>query len=642
MTEHSDIVKKIKEEFSSPPKKDWMLVAEQSLKGKPVEKISSLNYEGVNVQPIYSKEDIETLSQIINSTPGSFPFVRGKNFDGYKTKSWEISQPIIAKDSAEFNAKLKDYLSRGQTSVTCISNDYDNTITNFFPKNSTEFSKAFDGIDLKNVPINFFVGQNASKYLEIIDNYIENHNLSWSDIQGGLDFDPIADLVTKGNCNYPLESAFNDLKKHLRKMANSSFCPVSVSGLPYREGGADAVQELAFILATSVHYLRNLLNDFDIDYLVKKIRLVLSTGSDFFVEIAKIRAVRMLWAKIIKEFGGNLESQKANIYIKSLEMNKSSLDIYVNMLRNTTEALSSIIGGCDTLELLNFDSTVKNKKSEDLKDIIFSERVTRNTQLVLAEECLLKEVTDPAGGSYYIEYLTNEIAQKSWLLFQEIEKQGGIFESLKLGFPQNEVARTKALRIKNLATRKDVVLGANKYPNLSESQQITESPEPKSTAHNSQLITPIPKFRASEVFETLRMKAIEFQKKTGKTPKVYICAMGPLSKHKARVDFTTDFLHVGGIETEYNGGFSGYEDAAKAFLESGLNVVVFCSSDEIYTEFVPQLSRLIKKAKPFTKIILAGYPADKIEEYKNAGVDEFIHIKADIVKILQDIYNDLI
>lgn len=646
MSEHSNIVKKINEEFHSPQKKDWLLVAEQSLKGKPIEKISSLNYEGINVQPIYSKEDIETLNQIINTPPGSFPFLRGKIFDGYKTKPWDISQPIFANNPTEFNSKLKDYLSRGQTAVTFnLSDDY-NTLPNFFPKNSDELSKALDGINLKSLPLNFFAHQNALKHLEIIDNFIENNNLTWTDIQGGLDFDPIADLVSHGYLTYSLDLAFLDLKKYLKKIEKSNFYPISISGLPYREGGADAVQELAFTLATSVYYLRNLINDFDINYLAKHIRLVLSTGSDFFVEIAKIRAARLLWAKIIKEFDGNQDAQKAYIYIKSLEMNKSSLDIYVNMLRNTTEALSAIIAGCDSLELLNFDHSINIQKSEDSNNISFSERVTRNAQLVLAEECLLKEVADPAGGSYYIEHLTYEITSKTWSLFQEIEKQGGIYQSLKLGFPQNQVEKTKTLRIKNLASRKNVVLGANKYPNMSDefNFQFSQSnvAEKKYSENIKKEITPIPKFRASQVFESLRIKALEFQKATGKTPKVFICAFGPLSKHKARVDFTTDFLHVGGIETEYNGGFSTYEDAAKSFLESGLNVLTFCSSDDLYPDFVPQLARLIKKAKPFTKIILAGYPAEKIDEFKNAGVDEFIHIKADIVKILNDIYSDLI
>jgi len=676
MLEDSDIIKKIEEEFSATHKDDWQQIARQSLKGKPLDKISSLNYEGINVQPVYSKEDVEITSQFFRVPPGEFPFTRGKELDGYRKQPWYISQTISVNNAREFNLKLKDNLSRGQTAVTLrigegkrekgegrksITN-YELRITNFFPKNSTEFKIAFDGIDLKNLPFNLFAGQNALEELEVFNKYLEENNLNWTDIQGGIDFDPIGNLVSEGNLNYSLESAFEDLKKFLKKKLNPHFQPVTISGLPYREGGANAVQELAFTLATAVNYIRLLCSNVSIDEIAPKIRFVLTTGSDFFVEIAKIRAMRVLWANIIMEFGGNEDSQKLNLYVRSLEMNKSNLDVYVNLLRNTTEALAGIIGGCDTIEI-NSQFTIHNSQlSENLE---FSERVTRNTQLVLAEECMLKEVSDPAGGSYYIEELTSEIAKKSWGLFQDVEKRGGILEALKLGFPQDEVAKIRTERIKNLATRKDVVLGANKYPNLKEEFTIHNSqftineekgkremgeeivnknsqiPKPN-TLYPKPQIVPIPSFRTSAVFESLRMKAIEFQEKTGRSPKVFIGAMGPLSKHKARVDFTTDVLHVGGIEVDYNDGFSAYEDTAKGFLESGLNVIVFCSSDDIYPEFVPQLARLIKRGKPFAKIILAGYPTDKIEEYKNAGVDEFIHIKADIVKVLEDIYSDLI
>ena len=674
MIDPKNISKEISAEFDNSQFDEWKAMAEKSINTNSLDKLTSGTYENIDVKPLYSKQDIDNLGFQISEFTGVPPYLRGTQINGYKIKKWDMSQELIAFDANEFNKKVKENLSRGQTAIALnsqlITHNSKLKTKNYVPRNADDFKIAFDGIDLKKVPLNIFAGDDSFEYLNVIEGFLSESKQNWNDIKGGIDCDPIGKLVETGTMTDLFENVFDEIKKYIEKAGNSEFKFISVSGIPYREGGGNVLHELAFTLATSVFYVRELLKrNIEIDNISQKMRFVLTTGNDFFLEIAKIRAVRILWAKVIKEFGGNEESQKLNLYIKSLEMNKSELDPWVNLLRNTTEAMSSIFGGCDTIEIGNFfdgsrqssvgsrqsavdsrQSTVESLKvnSKFSENLEFSERVTRNTQIVLAEECDLTEVCDPAGGSYYIEYLTNEIAEKSWELFREVEIRDGIFEALKQGFPQEQVAKARNERIRNISERKEVILGANKYPNLSEREPETVNREPKLKTlnsqlktQNSQLITSIPKVRSAELFENLRQKAIEFSHRKGELPKVFIAAFGPLSKHKARVDFSTDFFNVGGFETTYNVGYENFEEAAKEFFKSGMNILVICSSDDLYSGFVPQLARLVKRAKPLSKIILAGNPVDKIDEYKNSGVDEFIHRNSDMVKVLNEMYDSI-
>ncbi|MFH1049679.1 MAG: methylmalonyl-CoA mutase family protein [bacterium] len=663
MKEHSDFIKNLENNFGSSKYEDWEQIAKQFLKGKPFEKIAAINYEGIKVEPLFPKNELVGSQGRINEFPGIPNYIRGIDFKGYKSKPWYISQHIAANNATEFNAKAKINIERGQTAITVNARQIlsfeatGNIISgNFVPADLESFVISFEGIDLKEIPINIFAGKDSLKYLDILEHYLSQKQLKWSDVEGGIDCDPIAELAEKGELPTTVEHFFDEFKQYFENTNGSDFRLISVCGMPYREGGGNVIHELAFTLSTAVSYIKILLEmNFSIDDIAKKIRFVLTTGNDFFIEISKIRAMRMLWALVIKEFGGNEISQKLNLYIKSIEMNKSGLDIWVNLLRNTTETLSSIIGGCNTIELFSFDAFLRRADDEinSFQDSAekyklpseFSERISRNTQVVLSEECNLKEVIDPSGGSYFIEYLTNEIASKSWDLFREVEKLGGMLEALKSGFPQDEVRKTRDDRIKNLSTRKDILLGVNKYPNINEEITMSGLPLPVSNSQSREdsvlSVTPILKFRASEIFENLRLKSIEFKNKAGSLPKVFIVAYGPLNKYKARVDFTTDFMHVGGIKAEFKENYQTFEEAAKAFLYSSLNVVVLCSSDDLYPEFVSQFSRLIKRAKPLAKILLAGNPTNYLEEFSNAGVDEFIHVKADIIKILSELYDSI-
>jgi methylmalonyl-CoA mutase len=414
------------------------------------------------------------------------------------------------------------------------------------------------------------------------------------------------------------------------------------------------------------------------------------------MEVAKLRAARMLWAKVVAAFGGNEASQKMTMHGRTSAWNKTVYDPYVNMLRTTTEAFAGIVAGCDSLHVSCFDEAVR------LPDE-FSRRIARNSQIILQKESHLTQVIDPAGGSWYVEQLTDTLAKKAWQLFQTVEQQGGMFKALQAGFPQEQVAKTAQERANNLAQRKDIMVGTNMYPNLSEkrlevrgpdyaalhkkranyvSDYRTEMDNPQSTlvldklanilnADSAHLVEAaieaaltgatlgeiartartgdeakttlkaIGVHRGAEMFESLRRAAEAYQSKTGSLPRAFLANMGPIPQHKARADYASGFLQVGGFAIIGNNGFATVAEAAQAALASGAPLVVICSTDETYPELVPPLVESIKAAKPETLVVLAGYPTEHVEAFKAAGVDEFVHVRANVYNTLAQLQQKL-
>jgi methylmalonyl-CoA mutase len=367
------------------------------------------------------------------------------------------------------------------------------------------------------------------------------------------------------------------------------------------------------------------------------------------------------------------------------------------MLRTTMEAFSSVLGGCDSLHVGPFDDVIRPPDD-------FSRRSARNTQIVLQQEAKLARVVDPAGGSYYVEWLTEQLARKAWTQFQEIESAGGIFQALSAGTPQEQIEKVAASRMKNVATRRDVIVGTNMYPNATEklldlrptdlkavyekrSKQIAEyRTSAANDAETSVLdklttildskdgdvleacinavlsgatlgeitrtlrsgddkrptVKPLKAFRLADRFETLRRKSDAYFAKNNARPKVFLANMGPLRQHKARADFSTSFVQVAGFETISPKGFTTVEEAAKAAVESGARIVVICSTDGTYPEIVPGLTEAIKSAKPETIVVLAGYPTEQIEAYKQAGVDDFIHVRANCLDLLTNLQSKVL
>jgi methylmalonyl-CoA mutase len=440
--------------------------------------------------------------------------------------------------------------------------------------------------------------------------------------------DPLIRLV-RGVLEKPLDAAFDELAKADQVAVNTRL---------YSNAGGNAVQELAFALATGVEYLRQAESrGVSIDTLAPKITFGFAMGADFFMGIAKLRAARLLWAKIVAASGGNAESQKMRIHASTTLWNKSKLDPYVNMLRGTTEAFSAVAGGADSLFVGPFDEVVRTPDE-------FSKRIARNTQVILAEECHFDHVVDPAGGSYYVETLTAQVATAAWAIFQQIEKAGGMTKALEAGIPQKQVKAVAAKTAEQVAQRRISLIGVNVYANATEKplegDQAGASRKPCgcSCAGHGQpapsAIETLAPIRGAEPFENLRAAVSASDKK-----KVFLANMGPLRQHKARADFSTGFFQAGGYEVLENRGFKTPEEAAEAAKASGASVAVICSTDDTYPEIVPALVPALKAAG--MTVILAGYPTEQIEAFKQAGVDEFIHIRANCYEVLSGIATKL-
>ena len=511
-------------------------------------------------------------------------------------------------------------------------------------------------------------------------------------MKGLVGADPVGVWAKDGALHISLDTAFDEMAHTVvwAKEQAPELKTVLVSGDVYANGGANDVQEVAYALATAVCYVRQLAQrNIDIHTIAKSMMFTFSMGANFFMEIAKLRALRVLWARIMEAFGAEEADRAVHVHGRTSAFTKTVYDPYVNLLRNTTQAFSGVVGGLNSLEVSPFDQPIR--KADD-----FSRRIARNIQVMLQTEFELRQPVDPVGGSWYVETLAAELCEKIWAEFQTIESKGGIVAALKEGYPQAQVKAVLDERFKNLAYRRDVAVGNNMYANMTE-ELLDPKPENQETlrqkrvAHieeylasaepdaiskaqatleasttepgaliglielgalqkltirqirksldagdiSSETIEPITAHRWTEQFEALRMRTENYKQRTKDNVKVFLANMGPIPQHKPRADFSTGFFEVGAFEVIKNDGHETTADAAKAARESGADVVVICSTDDTYPELVPPLAKELKETMPNVTVILAGAPPKDLEPvYREAGVDDFISVRANCYEIL--------
>ena len=686
-------------EFPPTPYEEWRKVVDKFLKGAPFEKrLVTKTYENIDLQPMYRQEDIEGLPHL-DSLPGFAPYLRGTSPLGYVASSWDVAQELPYPTPAAFNEALRADLARGQNAVNLVLDrptlagvDADQAEADDVGKGGlsvssvADLAQALDGVDLESNPIYIQASTSALTFTALLAALAKQQGKSLAKARGAIGMDPLGQLARDGRLPRDLDGIYAVMAQ-LAAWAKANapqLQTITVQGGPYHNGGASTTQELAFALATAVDYVRAMqAHGLSIDDIAPRIRFSLSIGSNFFMEIARLRAARLLWAKIVQAFGGSEASQKMSLHARTSAWNQTVYDPHVNLLRATTEAFSSAVGGCDSLHISPFDELLRVPDE-------FSRRVARNTHTVLREESHVTRTVDPAGGSWYVENLTDAVGRKTWAIFQEVEKQGGMAKALEAGWPQSQIADTAAKRAANLAKRKDIFVGTNMYPNLKETRiepapvdawaVQTERTEAlkgfratanaagkpaaldalaksggieaaiqaalagatlgeiaqaaRTGAKAGPTISPVHAHRGAQAFEALRQAAESYVARTGQRPSVFLATMGPLTQHKGRADFSTAFLGVGGFETIYPDGFNTPDEAADAALASGAKAVVICSTDATYPDIVPPLVQKLKKAAPELIVLLAGYPADHVEAFKAAGVDDFIHLNANCQALL--------
>lgn len=682
-------------EFEIPSYEQWRDLTEKSLKGASFEKrLITETYEGILLQPMYRKEDAANLP-FLQSLPGMAPFTRGTKT---LTNGWGINQEINVGIPTSFNKVARHDLSKGQTSLNIVLDTPTKRGINASEASSevgkaglsisgvTDIADALKDIDFGNVPIHVGAGANSLPILALIIAHLEQSGRQVEELHGCIGMDPVAELVANGTLAYELEDCYS-LMADITKWANENtphLQTVLIHGNVYHDGGSSAVEELAFSLSTGVEYLQALTSQgIDINKAASSIRFSFSIGSGYFMEIAKLRAARTLWARIVETFGGNEEAQKMTMHARTSAWTKTVFDPYVNMLRATTEAFSAAVGGADSIHVSCFDEAIQ-------KSTAFSRRIARNASIILKEEAHIARTIDPAGGSWYVEVLTNEVAKKAWGLFQETERKGGIFQSLIKEFPQNVVQQTASKRVRKIAHRKDIFVGTNMYVNLAEKEvdwialnetlQINDHINQvvgrehisvgslavssnktetaiqaakqgaslgeiaKATGRKSEAavcVKAIKPTRGALQFEELRQSIDEMAEKTGNRPIVFLANLGPISDHKVRADFATGFFEVGGFDVIQNNGFGSIKEVAEAIIASMADFVIICGKDEDYQQAAIPLAMSIKKTDAQITVLLAGKPSEVDEvRFKEAGIAEFVHVGSNCYDILSQLLQE--
>ena len=597
-------------EFPPVPTEKWEEVITADLKGADYErKLVWKTGEGFNVRPYYRAENLEGI-KFLGSQAGEFPYVRGT----HAHNRWRVHQTVSVVCPKEANAEALKILNAGVDSLGfCIA--------------SADFSAADLDMLLKDICIPAveitFCGEKMANVAELVLAKVEKEGIAKEDVRIAFCIDPLVKgLSSKGDfCSPNGEKCIARIVELIHKTKEYKHVRiVTVAGQTFGNSGSTIVEELAFTLSAGHDYLVRLMDaGLDVDAAARKLRFSFSVSSNYFMEIAKFRAARMLWANIVKGYGPAKNCAcKMHIHAETSRWNQTVYDPYVNMLRGTTEAMSATIAGVHSLEVTPFDASFENPTE-------FSKRIARNVELLLKNESHFDQVVDPAGGSYYVENLTQSIAAEAWKLFLEIEEKGGYTEAYKAGLIVERIKASAAAKDKNIATRRQTLLGANQYPNFTEvaGKEITAESVTRKQAEGNVLVP----YRGAMAFEEMRLQV----DRSGKEPKAFMLTCGNLGMARARSQFSCNFFACAGIKVIDNTYFKSIEEGAKAALESKAQIVVVCASDDDYAEAAPKVKELLGGK---AILVVAGAPACA-PELEAQGITNFINVKSNVLETLK-------
>jgi methylmalonyl-CoA mutase len=598
----------------------WMELIRSDLKGADFsKKLVWKTNNGFDINPFYRTEDTEKLP-FTNILPGQFPWLRGRKKEN---NEWLIRQNLEVTDYAAANDKALSILNRGIDSLGFVISD-PGTIT------ADNFRTLLKDIHPEAIELNFLSNGKAIEILEILSLLCIENETDRSKVKGAIEADPLGRLMTNGTLCLPVEAGLD----YLASLTSASeifplLRTLHINASAFGNAGASLTEELAYGISMGAEYMSQLTSrGISASVAASKIRFSFSTGSDYFPEIAKLRAARLLWSVVLKGF--NIADAAMEIHSVTASWNKSLYDPYVNMLRSTTEAMSAILGGTDSLTVEPFDKVFCDPND-------FSERIARNQQLILKEESYFDKVADPSAGSYYIENITKLIADKAWQLFTGIEEKGGFLKSLLAGEIQKNIEESAVNRRRDYALRKSVLLGTSQYPNGLESfpgSADFNKLRNKPVFDDDLTVQPVIPFRVSEAFDAIRIAVDQ----AARRPTVFLLPLGNVVMRNARAQFSAGFFSCAGYSIIHDSSaFSSAEDGIAAALASEADIVVICSSDEEYASVAPQICLALKEQ---ALIVIAGNPACA-EELKKLGLEFFIHMKSDVPAVLS-MFNGLL
>ena len=614
-------------EFPPVSTEQWESVIAVDLKGADYEKkLVWRTAEGFNVRPYYRAENLDGI-KYLGSQCGEFPYVRGTG----KDNNWRIVQTIEVGCPKEANAQATVLLTKGVESIGFVIGDKEFS--------AADLDTLLSGISVKNTEL-VFSGCATKKVAGLFIDKMDKEGVDPETVRASFVLDPIVKKLTlKGTmaCKNGQCKGFENLASLISKgAAYKRIRFVNVSGEIFHNSGSTIVQELAFTLAAGHEYVVKLMEQgLSVDQVAPALRFSMAISSNYFMEIAKFRAARLLWANIMAPYNPSRGcASKMKVHAVTSKWNMTVYDPYVNMLRGTTEAMSAAVSGVHSIEVLPFDTPYE-------KPTDFSARIARNVQLLLKEESHFNQVCDAAGGSYYIENLTNSIAEQAWNLFRQVEEKGGYIAAFEAGFIQDQVEASAAKKNSNIATRRETLLGTNQFPNFNEvaDEAITEDVVTgKSTckcgcaSQAADGVRPLKPYRGAMAFEQMRLKV----DRSGKQPKAFMLTCGALAFARARAQFSCNFFACAGIRVQDNTYFKSVEEGVKAALEAKAEIVVICAADDDYATLAPEAFKLLGDKAIF---VVAGAPACK-EELEAQGIKNFISVRNNVLETLQYYLNN--
>lgn len=687
----------LEQDFPPVSYDEWRAMVEEALKGAPFErKLVTHTYEGIDVQPIYSRRD-QLAGDDPLGFPGCAPFVRGSEPLGAEPSEWDLRQEHAHPDLTVTNRAILDDLEGGATSLllqldaaACCGFDPDQDGAaelagreGLMTHTVDDLDAALADVDLSIAAVSLDAGAAFLPAAATLAGLWRRRDISPRDVRGAFNADPLAALARSGQLPVSTAAALASLAELAKWTADNlpHVTAVGVDTSPYHDAGATAAQDIAFSLATAVEYLRAMTNaQLDVDAAARQILFRVGLGTHHFLAIAKLRAARRAWSRVIEACGGSAGSGAMQIHARTANRVLTQRDPYVNLLRNTVAVFAAGVGGANAITSVPFD-TITGLPGN------FSRRVARNTALVLQEEAHLHRVIDPGGGSWFLDQLTEQLADKAWEIFQEIERQGGMLAALQSGAVAEQIDAAYAPRAKDIARRKEGITGVSEFPDITEQRVIHPPPDPadllgaararienarktdetfsglaagtaamiEAAANGATIgqmaralgfhdepteaIAPLEPRSFAEPFEELRDASDAWQAAHGQRPRVFLANMGPVAHHTARATYSKNFFEAGGFEIIGSDGFADAGAAAAALSESGARIAVICSSDKLYAEIVPDTAAKLKKAGA-RSVVLAGYPGDNEQAWRAAGVDRFIFMKCNVLETLRELLRE--
>lgn len=693
----AESVLNLADEFSPVSKQQWIDKATADLKGKPLERLTSKLYEGCTIQPLYLAEDAPPADW--SGVPGVAPLVRNGQAMGQSGDGWDIRQALTHPCVRTAASQALEDLNGGCSSLS-LRLHHEARAAGADPQQPSDqgillqrlpdFETLLAGIRCDWIRIRLDAGASALPAAAALVAYYQQQGLNLAEVQAELNIDPLSTLMEHGALPGSAAQAMADAAAVAAWCAQQApqVQALTASGRAVHEAGGTAVQEMAVALASAVAYLRAAEQaGLSPAQAQSQVVLELAVGCDQFTEIAKLRAMRALWSRVLTASGVAADGQVLRLSAAMGERSLSAVDPWVNMLRGTVSGFAAAVGGADSMTIAPYDQRFGPADT-------LARRIARNTQVILNEESHLAQVIDPGGGSWYLESLTKDLVDQAWQAFVAIEKAGGLLAVLESGSLLDEIGAVVAQRQANISKRKDPLTGVSEFANVSErlpqrpplaidalaaeaiqartivSQEpavgaalaaCTQAPADQrwpaaiaavaagapfgavvSALSDGQQATvqPLPAMHLADAFEALRRASTRHQQAAGQLPRVFLATIGPVAKHTLRAGFARNFFAAGGIEAVDPSPAAGYADGAarlSALAESGCSLVCICGSDADYLEHLPALVGELKQAGAKTVVLAGKPPAEEAAAWQQAGLDHAIFMGCPVVSLLREV-----